>query len=98
MYHIYIPPSFPYSSSTPASSKHRLIFSKPIPRKKEFLFAPVKCSKQKRLRTSTMIYDVRSEYYQAFLSTKQGPRTAKPKAPANPPSTTQPADAMDTDD
>lgn len=45
-----------------------------------------------------MIYDVKSEYYQAFLSTKQGPRVTKPKAPANPSPASQPADVMDTDD
>lgn len=47
-----------------------------------------------------MIYDVKSEYYQTFLSSKQGARTMKPKSTGSgTPATTQPAgDAMDTED
>lgn len=47
-----------------------------------------------------MIYDVKSDYYQTFLSSKQGIGGTKTKASSNAstaPSSTAP-DAMDTDD
>lgn len=46
-----------------------------------------------------MIYDVRSEYYQTFLSQKQGsgmPKDTKPATPATASAAT--GDAMDTQD
>lgn len=49
---------------------------------------------------STMIYDVKSEYYAQFLSSKQGPSASKSKpGPAAVVPDAQPApDAMDTED
>lgn len=47
-----------------------------------------------------MIYDVRGEYYQGFLSTKQGLRGSKEKKAATGTATAPPAsdgDAMETD-
>lgn len=45
-----------------------------------------------------MIYDVKAEYYQTFLSTKQGSRSTKAKPSTAAPSTRPAADVMDTED
>lgn len=46
-----------------------------------------------------MIYDVKSEYYGQFLSTKNAPSQSKSKPSASTPAVSKPdPDAMDTED